>query len=127
VGTEQRTDIRVGYKSQAVVLHGGKKHTIRTINLSRGGIKVIAPRELSLSSNEQIEVQLTFSWTSEWVRIPAHFVYESTEDGFRCWGLRFRNLPKDARILISLFVAGQNPKPPPRTSSARSRPSSRTS
>ncbi len=121
MGGEQRAEVRVGYQSQAVVIIDGKKHATRTVNLSRTGLRLLAPPKIGgLAENAEVEVQLTFDWTSDWVRIPAHLVYEHRDNGMRFWGLRFRSLPKDARILIGLFVHGKTA--PKREASIRSVP-----
>ncbi|RZL35561.1 MAG: PilZ domain-containing protein [Rubrivivax sp.] len=125
-GAERRVEERLPYRSSATVIAGGQQFQIRTLDLSRSGVCVVAsinpPSGLRFRIRMRIDKQPGGgAVTVETEVAVVHSVLASQLSGFRI-GLRFMNPNIELTRAVEHFLGSQSAKGPALPASAIRRP-----
>ena len=106
-GAERRVDERRTFRTHATVLAGGQEFQVRTLDLSRSGMSIVAA--INPQPNLRFKLRVRFdrqpqgSVTVETEVQVMHSVFSRQESGFRI-GLRFLNISTELATAIANFI-----------------------
>jgi PilZ domain len=102
----RRQHPRYAIELDVIVETEGEQITCRTDNLSRGGLCVLAPRALPISTVCRLQVALVFSENqfSEHLAVPATVVWCTPLGGAHQVGFKFAPLDAEVRGYLEVFM-----------------------
>lgn len=101
-GTERRKEVRANVSASALVFVANAQHTCRILNLSAGGIQLIAPGHGQ--AGLFVRLNLTLPAFSERIDVDGVMVRESDEGGRYSWSIEFINPPPHAVSMIRTYI-----------------------
>lgn len=106
-GADRRVDERRPFRSNAMVLAGGQEFLVRTLDISRSGMSIVAainPQpNLRFKLRVRIDRQPQGAVTLETEVQVMHSVFARQESGFRI-GLRFVNMSAELSAAVGHFL-----------------------
>lgn len=106
MGHTDREHPRYAHEAVVTLRVGGKLHTGRTTNVSRGGVAAEVDTLIAVGTDIECDLQLVFDddAQSEALRVPGRVVWcTGLEDGFQV-GVAFKPLAADKAQFLTLFL-----------------------
>lgn len=90
------------YSVTAVVYLGEERFTARVLNVSSGGLLLIAPVDAPLAT--RLRLNLTLPGLDQIVDVQADITRDERVEGYRAWGVRLVEPAPDTAILLQTYV-----------------------
>jgi len=106
VAHTDREHPRYAHEALVTIRVGGKVHTGRTTNVSRGGVAANVPTALPIGTEIEVDLQLVFEddAQSEALRVPGRIVWcTALEDVFQV-GVAFKPMAAEKAKFLTMFL-----------------------